>query len=149
MHGSEDEDGQHSTPEEGSRPKLMLRVMGSLAIFGVMVGLMIGRLINPEPAQLQQVDAADDALVVWFTSEPKVHGEQVDGTVALLFDTEGKAQGVQGGRLKIAGKDANWRLRLTDKGVLLTVVAARPLQGDWAGAKVDGRWRLAINLREE
>lgn len=124
----------------------MLRVMGSLAIFGVMVGLMIGRLTNPEPAQLQQVDAADDALVVWFSSEPKVHGEQVDGTVALLFDAEGKAQA---GRLKVAGKDANWRLRLTDKGVLLTLVAARPLQGDWAGAKVEGRWRLAINLREE
>ncbi|KPA92357.1 hypothetical protein PF66_01036 [Pseudomonas asplenii] len=124
----------------------MLRVMGALAIFGVMVGLMIGRLTNPEPAQLQQVDAADDALVVWFSSEPKVHGEQVDGTVALLFDAEGKAQG---GRLKVAGKDANWRLRLTDKGVLLTLVAARPLQGEWAGAKVDGRWRLSISLREE
>ncbi|KPA97905.1 hypothetical protein PF70_01991 [Pseudomonas asplenii] len=124
----------------------MLRVMGALAIFGVMVGLMIGRLTNPEPAQLQQVDAADDALVVWFSSEPKVHGEQVDGTVALLFDAEGKAQG---GRLNVAGKDANWRLRLTDKGVLLTLVAARPLQGEWAGAKVDGRWRLSISLREE
>ncbi|WP_054057999.1 DUF2283 domain-containing protein [Pseudomonas asplenii] len=146
MHGSADEDGQHSTPEEDPRPKLMLRVMGALAIFGVMVGLMIGRLTNPEPAQLQQVDAADDALVVWFSSEPKVHGEQVDGTVALLFDAEGKAQG---GRLNVAGKDANWRLRLTDKGVLLTLVAARPLQGEWAGAKVDGRWRLSISLREE
>ncbi len=124
----------------------MLRVMGALAIFGVMVGLMIGRLTNPEPAQLQQVDVAEDALVVWFSSEPRVHGEQVDGTVALLFAAGGKAQG---GRLKVSGKDANWRLRLTDKGILLTLVAARPLQGEWVGAKVDGRWRLSISLREE
>lgn len=146
MHGSEDEDGQHSTPEEGSRPKLMLRVMGSLAIVGMMLGLMIGRLTNPDPVQLQQVEATDDALVVWFSREPALHGERVDGTVALLFDAEGTAQS---GRLKVAGKDANWRLRLTDKGVLLTLLAARPLEGDWAGAKVDGRWRLVISLREE
>ena len=46
------------------------------------------------------------------------------------------------------GKNVNWRLRRTDGGLLLTLVAARPLQGDWAGAPQDGRWRLQVNLRE-
>ncbi|NWA04888.1 hypothetical protein [Pseudomonas gingeri] len=146
MHGSEDEDGQHSTPEEDPRPKLLPRVLGSLAIVGMMVGLMIGRLTAPEPLLLQQVEAAPDTLVLWFSAEPKVHGELVDGTVALLFDAEGKAQN---GRLTVAGKDANWRVRLSDKGVLVTLLAARPLHGEWAGAQVDGRWRLVVNLREE
>ncbi|MFZ4965858.1 hypothetical protein HX881_06630 [Pseudomonas gingeri] len=146
MHGSEDEDGQHSTPEEDPRPKLLPRVLGSLAIVGLMVGLMIGRLTAPEPLLLQQVEAAPDTLVLWFSAEPKIHGEQVDGTVALLIDAEGKAQN---GRLTVAGRDANWRVRLSDKGLLVTLLAARPLQGEWAGAEVDGRWRLVVNLREE
>ena len=33
--------------------------------------------------------------------------------------------------------------------VLPKLVAARPLQGDWAGQAVDDRWRLEIHLREQ
>jgi hypothetical protein len=146
MHGSEGKDDAHSTPPEGVRSKLFLRVMGSLAIVGVMVGMMIGRLTTPDPSQLQQVEVTNDGLVVWFNNEPKTHGEMVDGSVALLFGAEGKAQK---GQLKLGGKDVNWRVRLSDGGVLLTLVAARPLQGQWAGSEVDDRWRLEIHLREQ
>ncbi len=128
------------------RSKLFLRVMGSLAIVGVMVGMMIGRLTTPDPSQLQQVEVMNDGLVVWFNNEPKTHGEMVDGSVALLFGAEGKAQK---GQLKLGGKDVNWRVRLSDEGLLLTLVAARPLQGEWAGSEVDDRWRLEIHLREQ
>lgn len=123
----------------------MPRVMTSLAIFGLMVGLMIGRLTNPEPSELQQVEIIDGALVAWFNNEPKLHGEIVDGSVALLFDAQGRAQK---GQLKLNGKDVNWRVRLSDKGLLLTVVAARPLRAQWAGSEVDDRWRLEVRLQE-
>ena len=124
----------------------MPRVMGSLAIFGVMIGLMIGRLTTPEPSELQQIEVADGALIAWFNNEPKLHGEIVDGSVALLFQAAGRAQK---GQLKFNGKDVNWRVRLSDKGLLLTLVAARPLRGEWAGSEVDDRWRLEIRLREQ
>ncbi|WP_223446425.1 hypothetical protein [Pseudomonas sp. BF-R-19] len=146
MHGSEGKDDAHSTPQAGVRSKLFLRVMGSLAIVGVMVGMMIGRLTTPDPSQLQQVEVTNDGLVVWFNNEPKTHGEMVDGSVALLFGAEGKAHK---GQLKLGGKDVNWRVRLSDGGLLLTLVAARPLQGEWAGSEVDDRWRLEIHLREQ
>ncbi|MGY2402169.1 hypothetical protein [Pseudomonas sp. SDO5271_S396] len=146
MHGSEGKDALHSTPEEDPRPKLMPRVMGSLAIVGLMVGLMIGRLTTPDPVALQQIETAADGLVVWFNSEPKLHGEHIDGTVALLFDAQGK---VVSGQLKVNQKDVNWRVRKTDSGLLLNLVAARPLRGEWNGEKADGRWRLEIHLREE
>ncbi|MEJ8863036.1 hypothetical protein [Pseudomonas jessenii] len=146
MHGSEGKDDAHSTPPEGVRSKLFLRVMGSLAIVGVMVGMMIGRLTTPDPSQLQQVEVTNDGLVVWFNNEPKTHGEIVDGSVALLFGAEGKAQK---GQLKLGGKDVNWRVRLSDGGLLLTLVAARPLRGEWVGSEVDHRWRLEIHLREQ
>jgi hypothetical protein len=146
MHGSEGKDDAHSTPPEGVRSKLFLRVMGSLAIVGVMVGMMIGRLTTPDPSQLQQVEVTNDGLVVWFNNEPKTHGEIVDGSVALLFGAEGKTQK---GQLKLGGKDVNWRVRLSDGGLLLTLVAARPLRGEWVGGEVDDRWRLEIHLREQ
>ncbi|MDP9783528.1 hypothetical protein [Pseudomonas fluorescens] len=146
MHGSADKDERHSTPQTDERSKLMPRVMGSLAIFGMMVGLMIGRLTTPEPSVLQQVEVTDGGVVVWFNNEPKLHGEVIDGSVALLFEAEGRAQS---GQLKFNGKDVNWRVRLSDKGLLLTLVAARPLRGEWAGSEVDDRWRLEIHLQEQ
>ncbi|MGE8100375.1 hypothetical protein [Pseudomonas fluorescens] len=146
MHGSEGKDGRHSTPEEDPRPKLFPRVMASLAIVGVMVGMMIGRLTEPDPTVLQQVEVEPDGLVVWFNNEPKTHGEFIDGSVALLFEAEGKAQN---GQLKLNDKDVNWRVRLSDKGLLLTLVAARPLKGEWAGSEVNDRWRLEIHLQEQ
>ena len=145
MHGSEDKDAAHSTPEDDPRPKLLPRVLGSLAIVGLMVGLMIGRLTTPDPTALLQVEPATDGLVVWFNNEPKLHGEIIDGTVALLFQAEGRPQK---GQLRLNGKDVNWRTRKSDGGLLLTVLAARPLQGDWVGSEVDDRWRLEIRLSE-
>jgi hypothetical protein len=145
MHGSEGKDERHSTPPVDNRSKLLPRVIGSLAIVGMMIGLMIGRLTTPDPTVLQQVEVTDGGLVVWFNNEPKLHGEIIDGTVALLFQAEGRAQK---GQLKLNGKDVNWRTRASDGGLLLTVLAARPLQGDWVGNEVDDRWRLEIHLRE-
>ena len=120
--------------------------MGSLAIFGLMVGLMIGRLTTPEPSVLQQVEVIDGTLVAWFNNEPKLHGEIIAGSVARLLQAEGLPQK---GQLKLKGKDVNWRVRLSDKGLLLTLVAARPLRGEWAGSEVDDRWRLEIRLQEQ
>ena len=127
-----------------NRSKLFPRVIGSLAIVGVMVGLMIGRLTTPDPTVLQQVEVSEQGLVVWFNNEPKLHGEIIDGTVALLFQAEGQAQK---GQLKLNGRDVNWRTRMSDGGLLLTVLAARPLQGNWVGSEVDDRWRLEIRLQ--
>ncbi|MBC2654654.1 hypothetical protein H7A76_04295 [Pseudomonas sp. MSSRFD41] len=146
MHGSEEKDRQHSTPEEDPRPKLMLRVFGSLAIVGLMVGLMIGRLTQTEPVQLLKVEGVAEGLVVWFDREPKVHGEHIEGAVALLFDATGQAQQ---GQLQVNQRTANWRIRLADQGLLLNLVAARPLRGEWSGSEVDGRWRLEVRLREQ
>lgn len=118
----------------------------SLVIVGVMVGLMIGRLTTPDPTELQQVDVVTDGLVLWFNNEPKLHGEHIEGTVALLFEATGRAQR---GQLKVNGKDVNWRVRSSDGGLLLNLLAARPLRGEWSGAEVEGRWRLEIRLREQ
>ncbi|WP_062379404.1 hypothetical protein [Pseudomonas abietaniphila] len=146
MHGSEHKGGVHSTPEEDPRPKLWPRFLGSIAIFGVMVGLMIGRLTTPDPIALQRIEALPNGVAVWFNREPQLHGEIVDGAVALLFNATGEAQR---GELKLNGRDVRWRVQKSDKGLLLNLLAARPLRGEWHGATQDGRWRLEVSLREE
>lgn len=119
--------------------------MLSLAIVGVMIGLMIGRLTAPVERELQQVSVAQDGLVLWFNAEPKLHGENVEGTVALLFQAKGRPQR---GQLTVRGKSVSWRVQDSQEGLLLTVVAARTLQGHWSSEEVSGRWRVQVDLRE-
>jgi len=146
MHGSEMKDGEHSTPEQDPRPKLWPRVLGSMAIFGLMVGLMIGRLTAPDPLELRTVEVLPAGLALWFNEEPQVQGEHIDGMLVLTFDADGKPAR---GTLMLDGKNVRWKVHKNNSGLVLNVLAARPLQGDWRGAKVDGRWRLEVSLREE
>jgi hypothetical protein len=146
MRGTELKDGQHSTPDPGERSQLWPRVLGSLVILGLLIGLMIGRLANPGPARLDNIEVHRDALVLWFNDEPQVHDEVVEGTVAILFDATGAPAS---GRLLVSGKPVSWRIRRSDEGLLLTAVAARPLQVQWSGEQLDGRWRTTIELREQ
>ncbi|MEN5108040.1 hypothetical protein ABE521_04120 [Pseudomonas sp. TWI672] len=145
MHGSKREDGEHSTPEPDVRSKGLPKVLLSLAIVGLMVGLMIGRLTAPEALVLERVEVVQDGLDLWFNDEPKLHGENVQGTVALLLQAEGKAQR---GQLTLQGKPVSWRLQKSEEGLLLSVIAARPLRGEWAGAEDAGRWRVQVRLHE-
>lgn len=146
MRGTELKDGQHSTPDPGERSQLWPRVLGSLVILGLLIGLMIGRLANPGPARLDNIEVHRDALVLWFNDEPQVHDEVVEGTVAILFDATGAPAS---GRLLVSGKPVSWRIRRSEQGLLLTAVAARPLQVQWSGEQLDGRWRTTIELREQ
>ncbi|MCI8208187.1 hypothetical protein AUC61_01450 [Pseudomonas sp. S25] len=146
MHGSELKNGEHSTLEEDPRPKLWPKVLGSLAIVGLMIGLMIGRLTEPAPLELLQIEERPTGLALWFNRDPKVLPEHVDGTFALRFTAKGQPWR---GQLKINGKDVRWRLERDKRDLLLTLLAARPLHGDLHGEKLDGRWRLEVSLREE
>ncbi|MFK3772461.1 hypothetical protein [Pseudomonas sp. NPDC089406] len=145
MHGSKHEDDGHSTPEPDVRSKAMPRMILSLALVGVMVGLMIGRLTAPDELVLEQVVVVQDGLDLWFNEEPPLHGENVEGTVAVVFQAEGKSQR---GQLMLQGKPVGWRLQKSQEGLLLTVIAARPLRGEWAGAEDAGRWKVQVRLHE-
>jgi len=39
-----------------------------------------------------------------------------------------------------------WRVQQTEKGLLLHLVAARRLQGQWQGARVDGGWQVEVSV---
>ncbi|MBD8572295.1 MULTISPECIES: hypothetical protein [Pseudomonas syringae group] len=146
MHGSEQKDGMHSTPEADPRPKLWPRVLGSMAIVGFTIGTIIGRLQQPVPVELEQIEELPTGLALWFDEEPRYEGRTVDGAVVLRLDASGRPWS---GQLRFDSKVARWKLERGEKGLVLTLLAARPLQGDWRTEKVDGRWRLEVSLREE
>ncbi|CAD5105926.1 hypothetical protein PSEWESI4_00185 [Pseudomonas carbonaria] len=123
------------------------RFFATLAILGLLVGLMIGRLTESGPAHLERVEVLEDGLALWFDREVAVRGERIDGALVLHLDAGGK---VERGQLRVAGKVANWRTVSEGKEALrLELVAARPLHGTWRGAAAEGRWRLEISLRSE
>ncbi|MGE6794041.1 hypothetical protein SAMN05216206_3498 [Pseudomonas guineae] len=143
MRGSELEGEQHSTDP---RPRPWVRVIGSLALFGFLIGLMIGRLFQPDPLWLERVEEREQGLELWFNVEPVPREEHAGGVFILRLESFGREQQ---GQLQVQGRLANWRLQRERKDLVLRVLAARPLRGDWRAEEVDGRWRLLVSLVEQ
>ena len=123
-----------------------MRVIASLAVFGFLIGLMIGRLLQPAPLWLDRVEVVEQGLELWFNVEPLPREEHADGVFILRLQSFGRQQQ---GRLQMQGRLANWRLQRERRDLLLRVVAARPLRGEWRAEEVDGRWRLTVSLVEQ
>lgn len=131
------------------RPRPLLKVWVSLCVLGLLVGLMIGRLVNPPhegPAQILAIEASADGLVLTLDAQPAVRAGHLDGALALQIDANGKAQQ---GQLRIGDAPVRWRLEPQEQGVLLTLVSTRRLQGTWNSAEVEGRWHLNVRGRPE
>ncbi|WXL26225.1 hypothetical protein WG219_01695 [Ectopseudomonas mendocina] len=145
MSGSSPEDDGYSTPDLPPRPRPWVRVIASLGIFAFLVGLMLGRLMQPEPQWLRDVSVTDQGLALWFDEEPKPVVASTGGVFIMRIESFGKERN---GQLQIAGHAANWRIERERRDLLLRVVAARPLQGTWRAQEADGRWRLEISLSQ-
>lgn len=143
MRGSELEDQQHCTDP---RPRPWVRVIASLAVIGFLIGLMIGRLLQPDPLWLDRVEVIEQGLELWFNVEPLPREEHAGGVFILRLQSFGRQQH---GQLQVQGRLANWRLQRERRDLLLRVVAARPLRGEWRAEEVDGRWRLLVSLVEQ
>ncbi len=124
-------------------PRLRRRFFGSLVLIGLLVGLMIGRLTAPGPVQLEAVESQPQGLSLQFDREPEMYDEHLEGAFALLFQAEGEPQS---GQLQIDGMPVAWRVQQTEKGLLLHLVAARPLQGQWWGERRDGGWHIRVQV---
>lgn len=118
-------------------------MIGSLAIFGFLIGLMIGRLFHPDAMHLKAVDTEENGLLLWFNVEPQVQVSDAHGIFALRFEGLGRERQ---GQLQIAGRAANWRVVREGRELEVRVVAARPLRAEMHAEEVEGRWRLTVRL---
>ncbi|NQD91341.1 hypothetical protein HP532_01580, partial [Pseudomonas sp. CrR25] len=110
------------------------------------IGLMIGRLLQPDMLRLQAVDVAGEGLQLWFNVEPKVRAGHFDGAFVLRVESLGREQQ---GQLRVQERAVNWRVRRERRELVLRVVAARPLRAEWGVEERDGRWRLLVRLEEQ
>ncbi|WP_278446057.1 hypothetical protein [Stutzerimonas kunmingensis] len=143
MRSTEVEDRRHSTGAQDPMRRIRRTFFGSLVLIGLLVGLMIGRLTAPGPVQLALVEVQPQGLSLQFDREPEVYDEHLEGAFALLFQAEGEPQS---GQLQIDDMPVAWRVQQTGKGLLLHLVAARRLQGQWHGERHDGGWRIAVQV---
>ncbi|NNN25254.1 MULTISPECIES: hypothetical protein [Pseudomonas] len=150
MQRSEPENGGHSTPaKEQMRPRPWLKVMVSLSVLGLLLGLMIGRLVNPPhegPTRILAIEPATDGLVLTLDAQPAVRAGHQDGALVLQIEAVATAQQ---GQLRIDDAPVRWRLEPQGEGLLLTLLSTRRLQGTWDSTEVEGRWRLTISARPE
>ena len=150
MQRSEPENGGHSTPaKEQMRPRPWLKVMVSLCVLGLLLGLMIGRLVNPPhegPTRILAIEPSPDGLVLTLDAQPAVRAGHQDGALVLQIEAVATAQQ---GQLRIGDAPVRWRLEPQGEGLLLTLLSTRRLQGTWDSTEVEGRWRLSISARPE
>ncbi|WP_084311751.1 hypothetical protein [Pseudomonas jinjuensis] len=149
MQRSGPEDGRHSTPtRDDVRPRPWLRVFLSLAVFGLLVGLMLGRLFAPEPQppRLLAVEMQGNSLQLRFDREIRVHAARLDGALALMLDAQGEARQGQG---RLGDLPLRWRIQPRDGGLLLSLISTRPLHGSWSESSRDGEWLLTVDPQPE
>ena len=150
MQRSEPENGGHSTSaREQMRPRPWLKVLLSLAVLGLLLGLMLGRLVNPPregPPLILALEPSAEGLVLTLDAQPAVRAGHLEGALALQIEASGKAQQ---GQLRIGDAPVRWKLEPQGTGVLLTLLSTRRLQGAWDSTEVEGRWRLTIRARPE
>lgn len=148
MRGPSDKNDRHSTAPgdpasaDPLRPHRR-RFFGALVLLGLLFGSFLGHLFRPGPAELLRVEPLASGLQLVFNREPEFLSQDVDGAVGMLFQAGGEAAA---GRLQLGDTDAGWRLQLTEKGLLLHVVATRPLQAEWTGQELDDGWRLDVRV---
>lgn len=131
------------------RPRPWLKVLVSLCVLGLLLGLMLGRLVNPPhegPTQILAVEPSANGLVLTLDEQPAVRAGHLEGALALQIEAVATAQQ---GQLRIGDAPVRWKLEPQGKGVLLTLLSTRRLQGTWDSAEAGGRWRLTISARPE
>ncbi len=120
-----------------------MRVISSLALLGLLLGWMIGRLTMPEEIHLLAIEVQPSGLSLWFDYRPEVFSEVLEGTYAVQFKATGApAQG----QLSVGSMLINWRLRLHKRTLVLGFVAVRPLLAQWRESAEGERWRVDIQL---
>ena len=119
--------------------------MASVMLIAFLVGLMLGRLCDPPRLHIEEIEPWEQGLQLSLNREPQAQSEHIDG--ALVYRYEDAYGRVRAGQLQLPLGLVNWRLERDGRDLLLVLVSARPLDGEWRGAWEDGRWRARLALR--
>ncbi|WP_285644404.1 hypothetical protein [Pseudomonas sp. NBRC 100443] len=119
-------------------------MFSALAIGGLMIGLMLGRLTGPTPGEphLLAVRAQDGALLLRFDQSARVEAGQIEGALALRVRAAGAAAE---GQMRLDGQPLRWRVESREGELWITLLSTRHLGGSWDSEEKDGDWVLRVH----
>ena len=126
------------------RPRPWLRVFSALAIGGLMIGLMLGRLTGPTPGEphLLAVRAQDGVLLLRFDQSARVEAGQIEGALELRVRAAGATAE---GQMRLDGQPLRWRVETREGELWITLLSTRHLGGSWDSEEKDGDWVLRVH----
>lgn len=104
---------------------------------------MIGRLTTPDPVRLIGVEPFNEGLRLRFSSPAPFRQEYRDGAYALRLQAEGDDRS---GALRLNGRIIRWRMQSSERGLILHLVALRPLKVHEIGRALDDGWLLELQV---
>ncbi|HZJ95767.1 MAG TPA: hypothetical protein VFD11_09485 [Thiopseudomonas sp.] len=144
--------GANSTWEPPPRKQWQIKFIASLALFGFLVGMMIGRLLEepqqPEYSkQIVQIQTFANGLGVCLTSAVQVQAVAEQGAYQLrLLNAWGQA--AQGEISMPGSSPVRWQLQPVNNRVHITFIGLQALTGQWRPRLADeGRWCADVELR--
>lgn len=126
------------------RPRPWLKVFSALAIIGLSIGLMLGRLTGPTPGdpRLLAAQVENGVLLLRFDQQARVQAGQLEGALALRVRATGDAAE---GQARLGDQPLRWRVESKGEELWITLLSTRPLKGAWDSEEKDGDWVLRVH----
>lgn len=135
------------------RQRWVRKMLGSLVLLGLLVGLMFGRLFDPAPVAPTPTQV-EVALASWQGPELQMDREPVwqrsehPGAIVILLPAARLAGESVQGSLQQGRQRGSWRVVQTARGVeVLLVSLAGEIEAQLLPRQVGQQWRLAVQVR--
>lgn len=139
-----------STWESPPRRQWIFKVFASLALFGFLVGLMLGRLLE-EPTTPQnsntivQLQTYVDGLGICLSEPAQVQAYAEQGVYQLLL-LNSKGQSAHGEFALADGKPVRWRVEPQKAMTRIVFIALQPVIGQWSARLSDDLWCVDVQV---
>lgn len=127
-----------------------MKFFASLVLLGFLLGLMIGRALEPErvPApvnHVQQVQTYQDGLALCLARPAQVQATVAHGAYQLVFQNT-VGQSAQGELFLAQGEPVRWRLVSQEREARLVFIGLQPVLGRWQPRSTDTQWCVDIQI---
>ena len=140
----------NSTWEALPRRRLLLKFLASLALLGLLFGLMLGRLLQPtQPTvytnTVEQLRIYADGLSLCLRKQASIQVTQVEGAYQLLLEnTQGRS--ARGELLLTDSGRINWRVAQQGDALQVTFIGLQPVFAHYYTRFAAEHWCVDVKI---
>ena len=140
----------NSTWEALPRRRLLLKFLASLALLGLLFGLMLGRLLQPtQPTvyanTVEQLSIYADGLSLCLRKQVSIQAMHEQGTYQLLLEnTRGRA--ARGELLLADSERITWRVEQQGSYLQVAFIGLQPIFGQWHTRGTAEHWCVNVKI---